>query len=85
MNNFLNDNNKNSNKVKSKNFSDKKLNKFSLSGYPDKFTQGYNMKKNSTIFSWELKSIAENDYQKISIDMPLFNKKCRKLVRKFIF
>ena len=67
----------------------KKDAKNKLTGYPDKFTNKWDVTKNATVFSWDLKSIGENDYQKISIDVPLFNKKCRKLVKKlkifFIF
>lgn len=57
---------------------DKEKNK--LTGYPDKFKGSYDTNKNSTVFSWDLNTIGENDYQKISIDMPMYNKKCRKLV-----
>lgn len=48
--------------------------------YPDRHTLIYNKTTNSTIITWEFKVIPENDYQKISIDLPLFNSKCRKLV-----
>ncbi len=62
------------------NENEKEKEKIKLTGYPDKFTKLYDQNKNSTIFSWNLNAIGENDYQKISIEMPLFNKKCRKLV-----
>jgi hypothetical protein len=52
-------------------------------GYPDKFFLDYNNDRNSTIITWNFKNIPENDYQKISIDIPMFNSKCRKLVKKF--
>jgi hypothetical protein len=58
-----------------------KKDKIKMTGYPDKFTNKWDLTKNATVFSWDLKSIGENDYQKISIDVPLFNKKCRKLVK----
>ena len=53
--------------------------------YPDKFSILFNPEMNSTTITWNLKSIPENDYQKISIDMPIFNSKCRKLVNIFFF
>ena len=70
--------------IKSIKKENKQKEKASLVGYPDKFTNIYDQSKNSTIFTWNLKSIGENDYQKISIDMPLYNKKCRKLVNKIL-
>jgi len=48
--------------------------------YPDKYTTGFNQETNSTVITWSFKSIPDNDYQKISIDLPIFNPKCRKLV-----
>lgn len=61
-----------------------KKGKNKVTGYPDKYSEKYDTKKNGTIFSWDLKSIGENEYQKISIEVPLFNKKCRKLVKNYI-
>jgi len=51
-----------------------------LISYPDKYTTSFNEETNTTVISWNFKSIPENDYQKISIDLPIFNSKCRKLV-----
>ena len=48
--------------------------------YPDKYSTSFNQDTNSTIITWNFKSIPNNDYQKISIDLPIFNAKCRKLV-----
>jgi hypothetical protein len=74
-----NENNKNSNS--NNNINKNENEKLKLTGYPDKFTKIYEENKNATIFSWDLNTIRENDYQKISIEMPIFNKKCRKLVK----
>lgn len=51
-----------------------------LIAYPDKLNMHYNENINSTIFTWNIKTIPENDYQKISLEIPAFNLKCRKLV-----
>jgi len=50
-------------------------------GYPDKYIVNFNKETNSTVITWNFKNIPENDYQKISIDLPIFNSKCRKLVK----
>ena len=64
-----------------KNSSEINLN--SLIGYPDNFITEIESGKNSTLFTWILKSIPENEFQKISLELPIFNKNCRKLVYKF--
>lgn len=55
-----------------------------LIAYPDKYKTVFNQETNSTLISWNFKSIPDNDYQKISIDLPMFNSKCRKLVNYFL-
>lgn len=54
-----------------------------LIAYPDKFLNEFKQETNSTVITWSFKSIPDNDYQKISIDLPIFNSKCRKLVKTF--
>lgn len=49
--------------------------------YPDKYSTLFIHETNSTKLTWNFKSIPNDDYQKISIDLPLFNPKCRKLVK----
>jgi hypothetical protein len=59
-------------------------NKNNYTAYPDKMDVN-NIKNNNTdtndlIFIWNINVIKPNDYQKILIEMPLFNANCRLLV-----
>ena len=54
-------------------------------GYPDIFEKEYCPDKNSTVFTWNINTMLKNEFKKISLDLPFFNDKCRKLVKIYFY
>jgi hypothetical protein len=54
------------------------LSKKDVINYPEKMT--LNLSPGNSLFNWEIPTIKENEYQKISIDIPIFNHNCKQFV-----
>lgn len=61
------------------------INKKDIVFYPDKFEfeKREANEDSNLIVKWNIPIIHENEYQKISLDLPFFNSYCRKLVRSY--
>lgn len=65
-------------------FNNNKLNSYNITdftSYPDKISYELIKEKNQTAFHWHTSELKANSYQKFSLDMKLFNEKCRKIVK----